>query len=110
MLKEEHELRKAANNLILVLTINEQIKQGLESFQALLSMSDFEKRTFDNPSSMSAYTAAKEGLQTSFEQFKATYGSAIISAAYEAFKKAISEKEFCVEAGIKSDLTKSEAA
>ncbi len=110
MLKEEHELRKAANNLILVLTINEQIKQGLESFQALLSMSDFEKRCFDNPNSMSAYTAAKEGLQTSFEQFKETYGSAIISAAYEAFKKALSEKEFCIEAGIKTDLTKSEAA
>ena len=42
MLKEEHELRNAANNLILVLTVNEQIKQGLESFNALLSMSDFE--------------------------------------------------------------------
>lgn len=110
MLKEEHELRKAANNLILVLTINEQIKQGLESFDALLSMSDFERRAFDNPSSMSAYTNAKEGLHTSFEQFKATYGSAIISATYEAFKKALSEKEFCVEAGIKTDLTKSEAA
>ena len=110
MLNEEHELRKAANNLILVLTINEQIKQGLESFQALLSMSDFEKRTFYNPSSMSAYTAAKEGLQTSFEQFKATYGSAVISAAYEAFKKALSKKEFCIEVGIKSELTKSEAA
>lgn len=110
MLKEEHELRKTANNLILVLIINEQIKQGLESFKALLSMSDFERRTFDNPSSMSAYTEAKEGLQTSFEQFKATYGSAIISATYEAFKKALSEREFCIEAGIKTDLTKSEAA
>lgn len=110
MLKEEHELRKAANNLILVLTINEQIKQGLESFDALLSMSDFERRAFDNPSSMSAYTNAKEGLHTSFEQFKATYGSAVISATYEAFKKALSEKEFCVEVGIKTDLTKSEAA
>lgn len=110
MLKEEHELRKAANNLILVLTINEQLKQGLESFDALLSMSDFERRAFDNPSSMSAYTSAKEGLHTSFEQFKATYGSAVISATYEAFKKALSEKEFCIEAGIKTDLTKSEAA
>lgn len=110
MLKEEHELRNAANNLILVLTVNEQIKQGLESFNALLSMSDFERRTFDNPSSMSAYSAAKDGLQTSFEQFKATYGSAIISATYEAFKKALSKKEFCIEAGIKTDLTKSEAA
>lgn len=110
MLNEEHELRKAANNLILVLTISEQIKQGLESFQALLSMSDFEKRAFDNPASMSAYSAAKEGLQTSFEQFKATYGSAVISAAYEAFKKALSKKEFCIEVGIKSELTKSEAA
>ena len=110
MLKEEHELRKAANNLILVLTINEQLKQGLESFDALLSMSDFERRAFDNPSSMSSYTSAKEGLHTSFEQFKATYGSAVISATYEAFKKALSEKEFCIEAGIKTDLTKSEAA
>lgn len=110
MLKEEHELRKAANNLILVLTINEQFKQGLDSFDALLSMSDFEKRAFDNPASMSAYTGAKEGLHTSFEQFKATYGSAVISATYEAFKKALSEREFCIEAGIKTDLTKSEAA
>lgn len=76
MLKEEYELRKAANNLILVLTINEQIKQGLESFDVLLAMSDFEKRTFDNSLFMSAYTNAKEKMHIFFEQFKATYGSA----------------------------------
>ncbi len=110
MLQEEHELRKAANNLILILTINEQIKQGLEGFDALLTMTDFEKRTFDNPSSMSAYTDAKEGLYKSFEGFKSTYGSSVISAAYEAFKKALVNEEFCMEAGIKTNLTKSEAS
>ena len=110
MLKEEHELRKAANNLILVLTINEQIKQGLDSFEALLSISDFEQRTFDNPSAMAAYTGAKDGLRASFEQFKETYGAAVISASYEAFKRALTESRFCIEAGIKTDLTKSEAA
>lgn len=110
MLKEEYELRKAANSLLLVLSISEQIKQGLENFQVLLSISDFEKRTFDDPSLMAAFTSARDGLQTSFDQFKTTYGSAVISATYEAFKMALSQKEFCTRVGIKSDLSKSEAA
>lgn len=44
MVTEEKELRKAANNLILVLTMSEQWKQGLDSFEALLSMTDYEQR------------------------------------------------------------------
>lgn len=70
MLKEEVQLRTAANNLILLLLTNTQIKQGLESFEALLSMSDFEKRIFENPSAMSAYSEAKDGLFSSFDSFK----------------------------------------
>ncbi len=110
MLKEEQELRIATNNLILLLLTNTQIKQGLESFEALLSMSDFEKRIFDNPSAMSAFSKARDGLIESFEGFKSTYGSSVISATYEAFKSVLSVPEFCTEVGIKTDLTKSEAA
>lgn len=110
MLKEEALLRTAANNLILLLLTNTQIKQGLESFETLLSMSDFEKRIFENPSAMSAYSRVKDGLFESFEGFKSTYGSSVISATYEAFKGALSVPEFCMETGIKTDLTKTEAA
>lgn len=110
MLKEEQELRKATNNLILVLLINMQLKQGLENFDALMSMSDYEKQIFENPAKMSDYSNAKEGLLDSFEKFKSTYGSSVISAAYEAFKAALEVPEFCIEIGIKSDLTKAEAA
>ena len=110
MLKEEQELRIATNNLILLLLTNTQIKQGLESFEALLSMSDFEKKIFDNPSAMSAFSKARDGLTESFEGFKSTYGSSVISATYEAFKSVLSVPEFCTEVGIKTDLTKSEAA
>ena len=110
MLKEEALLRTAANNLILLLLANTQIKQGLESFETLLSMSDFEKRIFENPSAMSAYSRVKDGLFESFEGFKSTYGSSVISATYEAFKGALSFPEFCMEVGIKTDLTKTEAA
>ncbi len=46
MITEEKELRKAANNLILVLGMSEQFRQGLDSFDALLSMSDYEQRAF----------------------------------------------------------------
>lgn len=110
MLKEEVQLRTAANNLILLLLTNTQIKQGLESFEALLSMSDFEKRIFENPSAMSAYSEAKDGLFSSFDSFKSTYGSSVISAAYEAFKQALGVTVFCAEIGIKNNLTKAEAA
>ena len=37
MVTEEKELRKAANNLILVLTMSEQWKQGLDSFERFRS-------------------------------------------------------------------------
>ena len=110
MLKEEVQLRTAANNLILLLLTNTQIKQGLESFEALLSMSDFEKRIFENPSAMSAYSEAKDGLFSSFDSFKSTYGSSVISAAYEAFKQALGVTDFCAEIGIKNNLTKAGAA
>ncbi len=110
MLKEEQQLRTATNNLILLLLANLQIKQGLESFEALLSMSDFEKRMFDNPSAMSAYSRAKDGLFESFDGFKSTYGSSVISNTYEAFKLALGVPAFCAEVGIKNDLTKAEAA
>lgn len=110
MLKEEHKLRKAANSLILVLTINEQMKQTLECFEALLSVSDYEQRFFDDPSSMSAYICAKEAIISSIEQFKKTYGSVAIAEAYDAFKGAISEDEFCTATGIKQRLTKTGAA
>jgi len=110
VLKEEQELRNAANNLILVLMINEQLKQGLDSFHALLSMSDYEKRIFENPASMKSFSESKENLVGAIDQFKSTYGSSVISGTYEAFKGALAQPEFCVEAGIKTDLTKSEAA
>ena len=110
MNKEEVKLRTAANNLILVLSMNEQFKQGLESFQALLSMTDFERRMFDSPSAMSGYISAKDGLNRSFEEFKETFGSAVISACYEAFKTALATEEFCYDTGIKTGLTKSETA
>ena len=110
MTKEEQDLRAAANNLILVLITNEQFKQGLENFDAMLSMTDYEKRIFESSSSMSAYSAAKDDLHRAVEQFKATYGSSAISAAYEAFKKALGQPQFCAEAGIQGELTKSEAA
>ena len=60
MVTEEKELRKAANNLILVLTMSEQWKQGLDSFEALLFMTDYEQRIFENPAAMSPFSAAKE--------------------------------------------------
>ena len=56
-------------------------------------MSDFEKRIFENPSAMSAYSRVKDGLFESFEGFKSTYGSSVISATYEAFKGALSVPE-----------------
>ena len=110
MITEEKELRKAANNLILVLGMSEQFRQGLDSFDALLSMSDYEQRAFENPTVMSPFSAAKEHLRSSVEEFKKTYGASVISAAYEAFKAALSTDEFCADAGIKNALTKSEAA
>lgn len=55
MITEEKELRKAANNLILVLGMSEQFRQGLDSFDALLSMSDYEQRAFENPTVMSPF-------------------------------------------------------
>ena len=110
MITEEKELRKVANNLILVLIMSEQFRQGLDSFDALLSMSDYEQRAFENPTVMSPFSAAKEHLRSSVEEFKKTYGASVISAAYEAFKAALSTDEFCADAGIKNALTKSEAA
>ena len=110
MNKEELNLRKATNNMILVLSMNEQIKQGLDSFEALLSMSDFERRMFDSPTAMSGYISAKNGLYSSFEQFKETFGSAVIANCYEAFKNALTSEEFCKDIGLKDGLTKSEAA
>ena len=56
MVTEEKELRKAANNLILVLTMSEQWKQGLDSFEALLFMTDYEQRIFENPAAMSPFS------------------------------------------------------
>ena len=70
MITEEKELRKAANNLILVLGMSEQFRQGLDSFDALLSMSDYEQRAFENPTVMSPFSAAKEHLRSSVEEFK----------------------------------------
>ena len=110
MVTEEKELRKVANNLILVLTMSEQWKQGLDSFEALLFMTDYEQRIFENPAAMSPFSAAKEHLKSSFEEFKKTYGSSVISNAYEAFKSALSTETFCADAGIENELTKSEAA
>ena len=110
MVTEEKELRKVANNLILVLGMSEQFRQGLDSFDALLSMSDYEQRIFENPAAMSPFSAAKEHLKSSFEEFKKTYGSSVISNAYEAFKSALSTETFCADAGIENELTKSETA
>ena len=110
MNKEEVNLRKAANNLILILSMNEQFKQALDSFDALLSMTDYERRMFESPSAMSGYISAKEGLNRSFEQFKETFGASVISACYEAFKMALTTEEFCHDAGIKTGLTKTETA
>ena len=68
MITEEKELRKVANNLILVLIMSEQFRQGLDSFDALLSMSDYEQRAFENPTVMSPFSAAKEHLRSSVEE------------------------------------------
>ena len=110
MLNEELELRKAANNLILVLMINEQLKVAMEGFEALLSISDFEQRMFENPAAMKSHSSARDALIKAVDGFKSVYGSSVISAAYEAFKRALSRKEFCAETGIETPLTKSEAA
>lgn len=110
MTEAEKKLRLATNNLILVITFNECMKRGLEDFEALLSISDYEQRFFENPVTMKAFTDTKNGLYDNFEQFKKTFGSDTISRTYEAFKTALADPAFCAEMGIYRELTKTDAA
>lgn len=110
MTEAERKLRLATNNLILVISFNECMKRGLEEFEALLSISDYEQRFFENPVSMKAFTDTKSGLYDNFEQFKKTFGSDTISRTYEAFKTALADPIFCAEVGIDKELTKTDAA
>lgn len=110
MTEAEMKLRLATNNLILVITFNECMKRGLEDFEALLAISDYEQRFFENPVTMKAFTDTKAGLYDNFEQFKKTFGSDTISRTYEAFKTALADPVFCTEIGIDRELTKADAA
>lgn len=110
MTEAETKLRLATNNLILIITFNERMKHCLEDFEALLSISDYEQRFFENPVTMKAFVDTKTGLYDNFERFKKTFGSDTISRTYEAFKTALADPAFCAEIGIDKELTKADAA
>lgn len=110
MTETEHRLRVAMNNLILMIALNEQFRLGVEDFEALLSISDFEKRMFEQPTAMAKFAAAKDDLYASIDNLKNTYGKDIITEAYDAFKAALSDEGFCADAGIAQTLSMSEAA
>ena len=110
MTENEHRLRAAMNNLILMITLNEQFRLGVEDFEALLSISDFEKWIFEQPTKMSKYAEAKEGLYASIDNLKNTFGKDIIAEAYDAFKAALADDAFRADANITATLSMSEAA
>mgnify|MGYP001668145924 CR=1 FL=1 len=110
MTENEHRLRVAMNNLILMIALNEQFRLGIEDFEALLSISDFEKRIFEQPTRMSKFTEAKDGLYASIDNLKNTFGKDIIAEAYDAFKAALSDDAFRADANITATLSMSEAA
>lgn len=110
MTENEHRLRVAMNNLILMIALNEQFRLGIKDFEALLSISDFEKRIFEQPTRMSKFTEAKDGLYASIDNLKNTFGKDIIAEAYDAFKAALSDDAFRADANITATLSMSEAA
>ncbi len=110
MTETENRLRSAMNNLLLMITLTDQIKQGVADFEALLSISDFEQRAFEKPSKMTAFTDAKESFYSAFEKIKATYGKSVISEAYEAFKTALGEETFREDIGLETVLSPQDTA
>ena len=110
MTETEQRLRCAMNSLILMVAFSVQQKKAIRDFEALLSVSDYEKKMFEQPRGMAAFADAKECLFSSGEKVRDTFGKAAIADAYEAFKEALTEETFLVETGLSSPLSASEGA
>ncbi len=110
MTETEIKIRAAMNNLLLMMTLTEQIKKGISDFEALLSVSDYEQKIFEKPTKMASFIDAKNSLYSSFEKIKTTYGKSVVADAYEAFKTALYEPTFLSDVGLETQLTASETA
>lgn len=110
MTETEQNLRSAMNNLILMIGLNERMKQSAEAFEALMAVSNYEKRIFEQPVAMAKFSDAKESLYAAFDAIKGSFGKITISEAYDAFKIALADMGFCKEAGFQTALTSSETA
>lgn len=101
----EQSLRKAINELLHIVRMNDLMKKAQSELCGLLDGSQFAVDMLEHAQGSDKYTEAMELFNDLVGKVKNSYGSAAISNAYNCFKDAMDEKDFRNEIGVDGELS-----
>lgn len=105
MNQTEQTLRKAINELLHIVRMNDLMKKAQGELCGLLDGSRFAIDMLEHAPGSDKYTEAKELFEILTDKVKNSYGSAAISNAYNCFKEAIDDEDFRIEIGAGGELS-----
>lgn len=105
MNRTEQILRKAINELLHIIRMNDLMKKAQGELNALLEGSTYAIDMLEHTTGSEKYAEAKEFFEELLEKVKSSYGTTAISNAYNCFKTALDDDEFRENIGAGGELS-----
>ena len=105
MTDTERELRRAINELLHIVRMNDFMKKANSEFNGLLDTSNNAVSMLEHTQESSQYRQAQECFSDMLEKIKSSFGTSAVSNAYNRFKEALDDDSFVKEVGAEKNLS-----
>ncbi len=105
MTDTERELRRAINELLHIVRMNDFMKKANAEFNGLLDTSKSAVAMLERTQESGDYRQARESFTEMLEKVKGSFGTAAVTNAYNCFKAALDDEDFVSEVGAEKNLS-----